>query len=89
MCKEELIAEVAAQAGITKRVAEDAVNAVVDTIIAAVSSGDKVQLNNFGTFELKHRNARIGRKPSTGEAVPIPARDIPWFTPGHAFKERV
>jgi len=89
MVKEELVSEVAAQAGVTKRVAEAAVEAVIDTIMAAVEDGERVTLNNFGTFERKHRNPRTGRVPATGEAVDIPARDLPWFTPSQCFKDRL
>lgn len=89
MVKEELIAEVAAQVGVTKRVAEAAVEAIIDTVMAAVEDGEKVQLNGFGTFERKHRNQRTGRVPATGEPVTIPARDVPWFTPSQGFRDRL
>jgi len=55
----------------------------------AVAKGEKVQLLGFGTFEAKHRAARVGRNPATGEAVEIPETVVPVFKPGQEFKEMV
>ena len=87
MNKAELIAAVAAAAEISKKDAEIAVSATLDTITNALKEGDKVQLMGFGTFEVKDRAARIGRKPSTGESIEIPAKKIPSFKPGKGFKD--
>ena len=89
MNKTELIAEVAAKAGLSKKDAEKAVAAVVDTVKEAVAKGDKVQLVGFGSFELKCREARMGRNPKTRETIEIPATTIPVFKAGKALKDKV
>ena len=89
MNKTELIAEVALKAGLSKKDAEKALNATIDTITEALSSGDKVQLVGFGSFEPKKREARMGLNPRTKEPVEIPATIVPTFKPGKAFKEQV
>ena len=65
------------------------VNAVIDTIIAAMAEGDKVQLLGFGSFEIRERGARPGKNPRTGETVMIPACKAPVFKAGKALKDAV
>lgn len=89
MNKSELIAEVAAKAEITKKDAEAALAAVVDTITEALVKGDKVQLVGFGTFEVRERSARTGRDPRTGKDIAIPASKAPAFKAGKALKDTV
>ena len=87
MNKTELIAEIACKAGISKKDAEKALAATVETITESVVKGDKVQLVGFGSFELKCRPARVGRNPKTKEAIEIPASRVPVFKAGKAFKD--
>jgi DNA-binding protein HU-beta len=87
--KTDLIQSVAEKSGLTKKDSEKAVNAVLESIMAAVSAGDKVQLIGFGTFESRERAAREGRNPSTGEVINIPATKVPAFKAGKAFKDMV
>lgn len=87
MNKAELIAAVAAAAEISKKDAETAVTATLDTITTALKEGDKVQLVGFGSFEVKERAARIGRNPKTKEAIEIPASKAPVFKPSKALKD--
>ncbi len=89
MTKTELIAEVALKAGLSKKDAEKAVNAAVDTITEALVKGDKVTLVGFGGFETKQREARMGRNPKTKEAIEIPASRGPVFKAGKALKDKV
>jgi DNA-binding protein HU-beta len=89
MNKTELIAEVAAKSGLSKKDAEKAVNAAVDSITAALVAGDKVQLVGFGSFETKKREARVGRNPRTKESIEIPATTLPAFKAGKALKDAV
>lgn len=89
MNKTELIAAVAAQANLTKKDAEKAVNALLDTITAELVKGKKVSLAGFGIFETKQRQARTGRNPQTGETVQIAASNIPAFKAGKAMKDAV
>ncbi|EEQ48581.1 HU family DNA-binding protein [Selenomonas flueggei] len=87
--KQELVANVAEQASLTKKDAEKAVNALFETIKGALSEGDKVQLIGFGTFEVKDRKARKGRNPQTGKVIEIAASRNPVFKAGKALKDSV
>lgn len=89
MNKTELIAAVAAKAELSKKDAEKALNATIDTITAALAEGDKVQLVGFGSFETKTREARTGRNPRTGENIEIAASRLPAFKAGKALKDKV
>lgn len=89
MNKTELIAEVANKAGLSRKDAEKALGAVVETITETVVKGDKVQLVGFGSFETKQREARTGRNPKTKETIEIPATRVPVFKAGKALKDAV
>ena len=89
MNKTELIAEVANKAGLSRKDAEKALGAVVETITEAVVKGDKVQLVGFGSFETKQREARTGRNSKTKETIEIPATRVPVFKAGKALKDAV
>jgi DNA-binding protein HU-beta len=89
MNKGELVDAVAARADVTKKQADTVISAVVESIMEAVSSGDKVTLVGFGSFESRDRKAREGRNPKTGEKMEIPATKVPAFSAGKLFKERV
>lgn len=89
MNKTELIDEVAQRAGLNKKDAGQAVDAVFDTITEALARGDRVQLVGFGTFEVRHRAARSGRNPQTGAEIEIEARNVPVFKAGKGLKDAV
>ncbi|MBQ7744270.1 MAG: HU family DNA-binding protein [Ruminococcus sp.] len=89
MKKTELIAAVAEQSGLSKKDAEKALSATIDTIVKAVAEGDKIQLTGFGTFEQRQRNARTGVDPRTGNSIEIAASKVPAFKAGKAFKDAV
>ncbi len=89
MNKAELIADVAAKAGLSKKDSEKAVNAALEAITASLQSGEKVQLVGFGVFDVKERGVRIGRNPKTKEEIEIPASRVPQFKAGKALKEAV
>jgi len=89
MNKGELVDVIAQKTDVTKKQADAIVTAMVDTIIEAVSTGDKISLVGFGNFEVRNRQAREGRNPKTGEKMQIAASRVPAFAPGKAFKERV
>ena len=89
MNKAELVAAVAEKAGLSKKDSEKAINAAFDSITAALAGGEKVQLVGFGAFEVKERNARVGRNPKTKEEIEIPASRVPQFKAGKALKEAV
>lgn len=89
MNKGDLVASVAAQAGLTKKDAEKAVDAIVSSIGGALASGDKVSLIGFGTFEVRERKARTGRNPQTGKEVQIPGGKVPAFKAGKGLSDAV
>ena len=89
MNKVELVASVAEKAGLSKKDAEKAVAAVLDSIVAAVAKDDKVQLVGFGTFDVRERAARTGRNPRTKETITIAASKQPVFKAGKAFKDAI
>ena len=89
MNKAELISATAEKAGLSKKDSEKAINAALDTIVAALKADDKVQLVGFGVFEVKNRAERIGRNPKTKEEITIPASKIPQFKPGKTLKEAI
>lgn len=89
MNKTELIAAVAEKCGMTKKDTEQVVSAALDTIVAAMTEGDKVQLSGFGIFEVKAREARMGRNPHTKEPIEIPATKVPSFKASKALKDTI
>ena len=86
MNKGELVDQIAQKTDVTKKQADAVVTAMVETIIEAVSSGDKIGLVGFGNFEVRNRQARAGRNPKTGEKMQIAASRVPAFAPGKSFK---
>ncbi|HHV93532.1 MAG TPA: HU family DNA-binding protein [Firmicutes bacterium] len=89
MTKVELVSQVAAKTGMTKKDAAACVDAMLAVIEDALRSGDKVQLTGFGTFEVRERAARTGRNPQTGEEIEISARRLPVFRAGKLLKDSV
>jgi DNA-binding protein HU-beta len=89
MNKAELVDVVAEKAEVTKRDADAMVTAMVEAIMEAVASGDKVTLVGFGSFEPRDRAAREGRNPKTGETLKIAATTVPGFSAGKGFKQLV
>lgn len=89
MNKTELAAAAARAAGVTKKDSEQVLNAALDLIAGALARGEKVQLSGFGNFEVKEREARVGRNPRTGEMIPIDATRTPVFTPSKILKDTV
>mgnify|MGYP002514179528 CR=1 FL=1 len=89
MTKTELIAMTAEKTGMTKKDAEKAVAAVLDSISAELTAGNRVQLAGFGIFETKNREARTGRNPHTKETIQIPATRVPAFKASKTLKDAV
>jgi DNA-binding protein HU-beta len=89
MNKGELVDAIAAKTKVSKKDVDAALTATLEEIVAAVSTGDKVTLVGFGSFEQRERQAREGRHPGTGEKIQIPATRFPAFAPGKLFKQRV
>ena len=89
MTKAELISIMAAGAGISKTAAGKALDKFVEGVKGALEKEERVTLVGFGTFSVSKRKARKGRNPRTGKEIKIPARKVPKFTAGKAFKEAV
>lgn len=87
MNKAELIAQVAEKSDLTKKDAEKAVSALIETVEEALVKGDRVQLVGFGTFEIRERAARKGRNPQTGQEIDIAATRVPVFKAGKSLRE--
>ena len=89
MNKTELIAAVAEKTGLTKKDAERVINATFETVTETLAKGDKVAVSGFGNFEVKAREARIGRNPRTKETIEIPATKLPAFKAAKALKDAI
>lgn len=89
MNKSELIDAIAASADLPKAAAGRALDAMIESVGAALKEGDQVALVGFGTFSVKERAARTGRNPQTGAAIEIKAAKVPGFKAGKALKESV
>ena len=89
MNKNELVAAVAAKTEMSKKNAEKAVAAVLETVAETLAAGEKVQLVGFGTFEAREREARTAKNPRTGETVEVAASRVPAFKAGQALKNKV
>jgi len=89
MNKAELVDAVASATNLSKADAGRAVDAVTGSIASSLSNGEQVAVVGFGTFSVKHRAARAGRNPRTGEAIQIQASNVPGFKAGKALKDAV
>jgi len=89
MTKAELVDQVAETVQLPKHQIEAVLTRCLQGIMDALQAGDKVELRGFGSFRLRHRQAREGRNPRTGDTVPIPAKAVPSFTARKAFQETV
>lgn len=90
MTRSELIAELtSANPHLLSRDMELIVTTIFDEITAALARGERVELRGFGAFTVKRRDARTGRNPRTGEAVPVHEKAVPFFKAGKELRERV
>jgi DNA-binding protein HU-beta len=87
--KSEFVDQVADRAGLSKRDAAAAVDAVLETIESTLSRGSEIAFSGFGKFSVSQRSAREGRNPATGERIQIAASTVPKFTAGAALKKAV
>lgn len=87
--KRELVTAVAAGTGTPQNEVADIVQTTLDSIMEALGDGERLEIRNFGVFEVRTRDARTGRNPRTGQVVPIEKKRVASFRPGKALKERV
>ncbi len=86
LTKAELTEAVAAEANITKRDAEQIVNAALAAMIESLRAGESIEIRGFGSFGIRQRGARTGRNPKTGAAVHVPAKRVCYFKPGKTLR---
>ncbi len=89
MTKAELVSQVADKAGLTKREAEKAVEAITEAVNQALVSGGRIQVRGLGIFEVVQRAAKVGRNPRTGQRVTVPARRAVRFRPARSLRASV
>ena len=89
MNKGDLIDSIAKQADISKRAANDALDATLDAITGSLMKGERVTLPGFGTFSTSKRSARTGRNPQTGETIKIKAKTVAKFKAGKKLSDAV
>jgi len=88
MNKEQLVAKIAEKASVTKKEANQILDATIEIVVDTVVEGEKLTLVGFGTFEARERKERQGRNPQTGEVITIAATRVPVFSPGKLFKDK-
>ena len=90
MIKSELVQRMAARnPHLYQRDIENIIDAILGEIADALARGERVELRGFGAFTVKRREARTGRNPRTGEAVPVDEKAVPFFKAGKELRERV
>lgn len=90
MTKSELIDQIIdQQSNLSPRDVEIAVNIILERMVDALSTGERIEIRGFGSFSLHHRDARTGRNPKTGELVKLAEKFVPHFKPGKELRETV
>ena len=90
MIKSELIEKLAGgNPHLMHKDVEKIVNVIFDEIAGALARGDRVELRGFGAFSVKHRPARVGRNPRTGDQVEVPEKYVPYFKTGKELRHRL
>jgi integration host factor subunit beta len=89
MTKADLVEELTKSGDLTRRDGEVIVDTIFDSVIAALKSGDKIEIRGFGSFRIRQRNPRTGRNPKTGAKVEVPAKKVPYFKPSKELRDLV
>ena len=89
MTKADLIEEVSRVVEMTRKESEVIVEAIFDSVVRSLRSGDKIEIRGFGSFRTRQRKPRVGRNPKTGERVDVPAKKIPFFKPSKELKDLI
>ncbi|MBD3264243.1 MAG: integration host factor subunit beta [Candidatus Omnitrophica bacterium] len=86
MRKRDIVLSISQDTGIKQVVVKEVVQKTFDTILKALKEGNRIELRNFGVFQVKKRKKRVGRNPKTGEVIPVPERYTVVFKPGLEMK---
>lgn len=89
MTKADLIEEVSRVVEMTRKDSEVIVEAIFDSIVRSLRTGDKIEIRGFGSFRTRQRQPRVGRNPKTGTRVEVPSKRIPYFKPSKELKDMV
>jgi integration host factor alpha subunit len=89
MTKKDIVRTIAEEIGLPQQKAREFVQTTFDTLVATLVREGRIELRNFGIFQIKQREARIGRNPRTGEEVPVAARRVVVFKPGKKMEEKI
>ena len=89
MTKKEIVKQIADKVGLTQVETKEVVQSTFDAIIDAIASKGRIELRNFGVFEVKVRKARTARNPKTNEEVEVAEKRVVTFQPGKVMEERV
>ena len=89
MTKADLIEEVSRVVEMTRKDSEVIVEAIFDSIVRSLRTGDKIEIRGFGSFRTRQRQPRVGRNPKTGARVEVPSKRIPYFKPSKELKDLV
>ena len=89
MTKADLIEEVSRVVEMTRKDSEVIVEAIFDSIVRALRTGDKIEIRGYGSFRTRQRQPRVGRNPKTGTRVEVPSKRIPYFKPSKELKDLV
>src|ERR687894_2101935 len=87
--KADLIEEVSRVVEMTRKDSEVIVEAIFDSVVRALRTGDKIEIRGFGSFRTRQRQPRVGRNPKTGTRVEVPSKRIPYFKPSKELKDLV
>jgi len=89
MTKADLVDEISARTGLTKKDVAETVDEFLEEVCRALTEGKHIEIRGFGTFKVKDRKPRIARNPRTGEQVPVPPRRVPVFKVSKELKDKV
>ncbi len=89
MTKADLVVDVMRLGDLTRSDAETIIETIFDSVVAALRSGDKIEIRGFGSFRTRQRNSRVGRNPKTGARVEVPSKRVPYFKPSKDLRDLV
>ena len=89
MTKNDLAISIAQETKLRQMDVKNVIQLTLDHIIDILATKGRIELRNFGVFQVKERKARMARNPKTGEPVPVPARRVVKFVPGKRMTEKV